>query len=377
MLALGELTTAPVVSEAGGFEHSDGIQPIFFDGLNYEGKPTKVFAWLGIPEERSGKVPGVVLVHGGGGTAFREWVKQWTERGFAAIAFAHEGQVERRDGNKKWEKHQWAGPWRRGHYKDTARSLNDQWKYHAVADTILANSLLRSLPEVNAEKIGVMGVSWGGVITSTVMGIDDRFAFAIPVYGCGNMADVDNKWGVALGTNAYYRNVWDSVNYLNRAKMPALWFTWPNDHHFPLDSQAASYHSMSAPFMVSLLPGMKHSTRAAWTPPDSYAFAKSIVEDGAPWCTQIEESFDDQNWQVVFKSSKPLDRALLVSTTDTGYTGSRIWEEKVVSLQLRKGEWVVDAQVPEGTTACFINVISNGLTVSTHYRDLQANSPKE
>jgi len=33
--------------------------------------------------------------------------------------------------------------------------------YHAHADTMLANSLLRALPEVDANKIGVMGVSWG------------------------------------------------------------------------------------------------------------------------------------------------------------------------------------------------------------------------
>ena len=42
-----------------------------------------------------------------------------------------------------------------------------------------------------------MGVSWGGVITSTVMGIDSRFAFAIPTYGCGHMADAENHWGAA------------------------------------------------------------------------------------------------------------------------------------------------------------------------------------
>lgn len=51
--------------------------------------------------------------------------------------------------------------------------------HHATADRILANSLLRSLPEVDADRLGLMGISWG-VITSTVVGIDTRFAFAIP-----------------------------------------------------------------------------------------------------------------------------------------------------------------------------------------------------
>ena len=46
-----------------------------------------------------------------------------------------------------------------------------------------------------------MGISWGGVITSTVIGIDDRFAFAIPTYGCGDLAEVPNQYGKSLGNH--------------------------------------------------------------------------------------------------------------------------------------------------------------------------------
>ena len=35
----------------------------------------------------------MVLVHGGGGTAFAEWVKAWTSRGYAAIAMDTCGQI--------------------------------------------------------------------------------------------------------------------------------------------------------------------------------------------------------------------------------------------------------------------------------------------
>ncbi|MES2569095.1 MAG: hypothetical protein V4710_03455, partial [Verrucomicrobiota bacterium] len=50
---------------------AEGMKALFFDGLPYRGKPTRVFAWLGMPKVEPGqKVPGIVLVHGGGGTAF-------------------------------------------------------------------------------------------------------------------------------------------------------------------------------------------------------------------------------------------------------------------------------------------------------------------
>ena len=73
--------------------------------------------------------------------------------------------------------------------------------YHAVSQTILANSLLRSLPEVEDEQVGLMGVSWGGIISSIVLGIDQRFAFTIPVYGCGYLNEADNHYKPALSNN--------------------------------------------------------------------------------------------------------------------------------------------------------------------------------
>jgi len=372
VLALGKLTAPPGMMAAEAHGREGGLQAIYFDALDYEGNPTRVFAWLGIPQERKGKVPGIVLLHGGGGTAFRQWVEKWNERGFAAIAIALEGQIDQRTDKRKWKKHAWPGPSRPGHYRDFAKPLGDQWMYHAVADTILANSLLRSLVEVNAEQIGVMGVSWGGVITSTVMGIDARFAFAIPTYGCGRMADVDNHWGAALGENTLYREVWDPVHYLPRAKMPALWFSWPQDHHFPLDAQAASYRAMSGDYMVSLLPGMKHSTPASWNPPDSYAFAESVIRDAKPWCSQISTRANGASLEIVFSSSKELDSAVLMSTTDTGFTGDREWIESDAQLQRIDGQWVVTAKLPKETTACFVNVKAGDLTVSSEYVELES-----
>ena len=38
------------------------IQAIYYDGLDYQGKPTRVFAYIGIPEAPEGKkLPGMVL----------------------------------------------------------------------------------------------------------------------------------------------------------------------------------------------------------------------------------------------------------------------------------------------------------------------------
>ncbi|NBX30871.1 dipeptidyl aminopeptidase, partial [bacterium] len=242
ILELGTLTAPPAMQPAEGFPEEPGLRAIFLDALPWKGRPTKVFAWLGLPAKAPAKVPGVVLVHGGGGSAFKEWVTRWNDRGFAAISISVEGQTDATDpglekDTRGYRRHAWPGPQRDGIYGDSAERLEDQWIYHAVADTVLANSLLRSLPEVDADKVGVMGISWGGVITATVIGIDERFAFAIPMYGCGGLSTSGNQYGRALGTNALYREAWDPLVRMDRVHMPVLWFSWPQDAHFPLDCQ--------------------------------------------------------------------------------------------------------------------------------------------
>ena len=368
--SLADLTTAPAFANAEGFESTDHLKAIYFNGLDWKGKPTKVFAWLGLPENCKGKVPGVVLVHGGGGSAFRLWVQKWNEKGYAAISIAVEGQTDRKQGNA-WQRHPWAGPKRAGIYGDSAQPLKDQWMYHAVADTILANSLIRSLPEVDEAKVGVMGISWGGVITSTVMGIDPRFAFAIPVYGCGNLAKAANQYGQALGKNELYQQVWDPLIRLNRAKMPTLWLSWPQDQHFPMDKLAACYGMMPGNTMVSLIPKMGHGHAPPWNKPDSYAFADSIVQDGKPWCRQVGNAMESDVYSVTFASSKPLVDAVLVSTTGTGITGARNWIESPAELKSTGDSWQASARLPPNTTAWFVNVHADGLTASSKYQQKQ------
>lgn len=358
--ALGKLTSAPAVHDT---QEKDGLRSFFFDSVPYRGKPTRVFAWYGTSSKQSGKVPAMVLVHGGGGSAFPEWVRKWNEHGFAAISIAVEGQTSEREG-KEWKRHEWGGPARNGIYGDSNEPLRDQWMYHAVAATVLATSLLRSFPEVDAERVGVMGISWGGVITATVMGIDTRFAFAIPTYGCGALADAENQYGRALGNNDLYRKVWDPVLYLPNARVPALWFTWLHDVHFPLTAQSASYRAAPGPRTIAVLPDMKHSHSRGWNPPDSYAFAKE-----PRWLTMRSQSRKGDTATAEFSSTRPIDKAMVFSTSGSGFTGTREWVQTECTTQARGQTIIVTCKLPQGARAWFINVRSGELTGSSDFQE--------
>ncbi len=362
--ALANLTTPPKYEVVESPDATPNLKPILYSGLDYQGKPTKVFAWLGVPQNPTGKVPGVVLVHGGGGTASKAWVESWNKRGYAAISMSLEGHDDKKAPLPN------GGPSRPGIFGDSAAPIKDQWMYHAVADATLAAALLRSLPEVDPEKIGINGCSWGGIITSTVIGIDPRYAFAIPVYGCGGLDLIPNQYGGSLSKNDVYKKVWDANLRLERARMPILWLSWPQDAHFSMEALAKSRKTAGeSNSLLCLIPGMGHgnlSDRPEW-----FAFSDSVVKDGKPWIREESTELQDGKIKAVFETKTPLESASLVSTSDTGHTGSRKWTVTPATLTQDDDEWTAEAAVPEGTTACFLNVINGPVTTSSGYIEIK------
>lgn len=151
------------------------VESILFDGVPFQKKPTKVFAYYSLPKnvKPGDKVPAMVLVHGGGGTAFDAWVRLWNSRGYAAIAPDLCGCVPI-GSYGKWQRHPAGGPPGWGGFNQIDWPAEDQWTWQAVANIMLAHSLLRSRPEIDATRIGLTGISWGGYLTSITSGVDPR-----------------------------------------------------------------------------------------------------------------------------------------------------------------------------------------------------------
>jgi cephalosporin-C deacetylase-like acetyl esterase len=113
----------------------------------------------------------MLLVHGGDGQAFREWAQMWAERGDAALAMDTAGQGPGKtrlpDGGPDQGDETKFRP-----FADA--DVRDMWTYHAVAAVVRGRSLLASLPEVDAIRIGITGINRGGYPACIVSGIDDR-----------------------------------------------------------------------------------------------------------------------------------------------------------------------------------------------------------
>ncbi len=259
----------------------ENIDAIMYDGFDYDGYPTKHFAYIGLPEGASAEnpVPGVVLVHGGGGTAFDEWVKRWNDKGYAAIAMNLNGRIPWAtisDGNAQ-PRHAWAGA-TQDSYQETL-PVDHVWVYQGIGAIVGAHNILRSMSEVDSSKIGITGVSWGGVLTSTAIGIDDRFAFAIPTYGCGFL----NEGGTYMkDCMTYERLAWEPSNFIKDATMPTFWLTGERDANFDIRSNTKSAELMGDLASIGIVPGFGHNHDITWKREEPYAFADSIVKGTDP-----------------------------------------------------------------------------------------------
>lgn len=364
------LATPPGTHAAEGFA-AEGVTALFYDGLPYQGRPTRVFAWVGIPKTKPGqKVPGMVLVHGGGGTAFAEWVRLWNARGYAAIAMDTCGAVPR-GSYGKWQRHEHGGPPGWGGWDQIDWPRQDQWTYHAVADAILAHSLLRSFPEVDAKRIGLTGISWGGYLTCIIAGVDNRFRFAVPVYGCGftdehNFAGSVKKLGPERG--ARWMQWWDPKMYLKQARMPFLWVTGSNDFAYTPNALQKSYRLASGPRTLCVRLRMPHGHGGAGeNPKEIHVFAGSLVNHGVPLPKITAQGRKGDLVWAKYTSKTSIAKAELNYTLDTGNWKDRKWLN--VPAEIRGGK--ITASLPAGTRVYYFNLFDDrACVVSTEHEEL-------
>ncbi len=345
------------------------IREVYYEGVPYQGKPTQVFGYLGKPEGK-GPFPAILLVHGGGGQAFASWADMWAKRGYVALAMDTAGNGPNKlhliDGGpdqtdlEKFMKLPYS-------------TVKDMWTYQAVADVILGHSLLASLPEVDANRIGITGISWGGYLTCIIAGVDHRLKCAIPVYGSGYLWE-DSAWlqqFKELGPKEAQRwcDLFDPSVYLPRVKCPTLFVNRPTDFHYRLGVYQKSFRLVPAPKNLHMDITLKHSHQAGWAPEEIALYADSILRGGAPLAEVGEMTFLGKTSVVSqCKSKVPLRSGQLCYTTDKGPFEQRQWHANPASVV---GD-VVSAPLPEDRPITFyLNVTDErGATTSSLCKEI-------
>lgn len=327
------------------------IHSLLYSGEPFDGHETEVFAFYASPAtlgeaESNQDFPGVVLIHGGGGTAFAEWVWLWAKRGYAAIAMDLNGsrpidplydaegvpvlnQASRGETRTRLPN---GGP-EHGHqqkFDSIGGDISDDWPYHAVASVMRAHSLLRSFPDVDEGHIGVTGISWGGYTTCLVAAVDTRFQAAVPVYGCGYLFEGESVQKPAIDKLGDRRQAWidayDPSSLLRYCRVPILFVNGTNDIHYTLDSYQKSFDVVPGPKEMRIEVNMRHGHPPGWAPQEIGLFIDSYCRGGVPLVDLGPPTVSGETIAVQYSSKIPLKSTTLHYTTDTGLRSERTWK---------------------------------------------------
>jgi cephalosporin-C deacetylase-like acetyl esterase len=354
------------------FEWVDAAGPVrslLYEGEPFGGKPTRVFAYYATPGTLAGdpsqdkSLPAVVLIHGGGGTAFRDWAELWAKRGYAAIAMDLAGSrpIEGTNAHQRENRTKLpdGGPDQGDDTKFGAidKPATEQWPYHAVANVIRAHSLIRNFPEVDPDHTAVTGISWGGYLTCIVAGLDPRFKAAAPVYGCGFLHE-NSVWlpqfeKMTPEDRQRWIMLWDPSRYLPAVSMPILFLNGTNDNAYPLDSYLKSYDTVPGEKQIRITIDMPHGHPPGWAPQEIGLFIDHYIRGGAALPTIGEPLLGAGRIRVKCDGPVKLREAALHLTSDGGAINKRTWRTLAATI----GDNVVVAEAPPAdTTAWFMTV---------------------
>jgi hypothetical protein len=221
--------------------------------------PVRTYGMVGFPEGQ-GPFPAILHIHGGCQTVSRGNLLYNIRRGYAAMSF-------------DWGF--WGTEPARTVYPESIPPVFDllaTLEHHDVTHTypFLAAcaargclALLASLPEVDRERIGVYGISWGGFIAWLVNGTDGTPKCAVPIYGTGGLSwpmHPDNAaWGRASDV---VRRRWarslEPAGYACTQRSPVLHLNGTNDFFGGFDTAAQMLPTIPMDWRCDYTPNTNH-----------------------------------------------------------------------------------------------------------------------
>ena len=335
-----------ICKEKKPFANDDRIQAIFFDGEKYDGRDTEIFAYIGFPENASEDkpVPAMVLVHGGAGHAYADWVQYWVNNGYAAISVDGFGQIPP-DGNYTEKNELWSVNPASHPTIDELRSADkpfeQQWFYHYVADVMLSNNIMRADSRVITDKIGVTGISWGSMATSVAICYDNRFAFAIPVYGSGFLEESTAAIGSVTHGKDYIEK-WEPSHLLGEVEMPVFYVNSDSDPFFSANCTTASAAYTKNGDLV-FAQDFAHGQRPGSEQPEILRFANEQTGMGEGNIKITKASFDGKRALVSFDAPEDVENI-------KAYVYYRTGELEYNGLEIKE-KWHSKKGIVLGTTA--------------------------
>src|SRR5262245_25817252 len=252
------LTATPLRSKTLKSTERGGIvtEEVRFHSERDGDKDVSIFAYFSYPKGGR-KLPAYIWNPGGLGQANTLYTEAGARRGYATLCIDFPQPGYRSTG---------------GYPINTGLELGADPRrapiYHGAVALLKAVSYLESRPEVDKNRIGMAGSSWGGFFTTLMVGIAPRLKVGAALYGTGNL-HLGNAWwdgqsrhGRKPPTPAErerWRKTLDPAWRLPTKKTPIAWITGTNDGFYLLPCVMRSYEMAAGPRHLTLLPNWDHA----------------------------------------------------------------------------------------------------------------------
>jgi dienelactone hydrolase len=223
-------------------------------------KPVEIFAYFSYPKGRR-NLPAFIWIEGGLAPARTLRTHFGARRGYATMAIDFPRPGLRSTG---------LYPINLG--LELGENPRQAPIYHGAVALLRAVSFLESRPEVDKNRIGMAGSSWGGLFTTLMTGVDRRLKVGACMFGTGNL-QLGNMWWDAYNRSGdfppilreHWRTTLDGAFRLRTRKTPIAWFTGTNDWFFWMPSVMKTFGTTGGAKHLSLLPNWDHALTSAVT----------------------------------------------------------------------------------------------------------------
>ncbi|HJP63342.1 MAG TPA: acetylxylan esterase, partial [Mucilaginibacter sp.] len=200
-------------------------------GYFYSEKNEKVPVLIYKPVAKDGAFPAVIILHGTGGTKdnadIKDLLYRLTKRGMMGVAIDARFHGERVQGGAHGSKEYQQAIIRAWKNKDKNHQTHPFY-FDTVYDLWRLTDYLVTRPDVQAKRIGMAGISMGGIETWLAASVDKRIKVAVPDIAVQSLKwSLDNgRWQGRAGTikDAHLQAAKDlGDTAINKRNIDALW----------------------------------------------------------------------------------------------------------------------------------------------------------
>ena len=307
------------------------VEEFFISSENSSNGPNRIYCAIARPESATGLMPVVLIFHGGGGHASGALALAAARRhpGMAGVAMDYNGQFAPGPKGKVTE-------WKNVQHDrkfDLVPNLRNWAMYHNVIAARRVLDFLETQPWADKNRIGAVGISYGGWVALLLAGVDDRVKCVTTGVSAGGAeftagrASQQLRWEPAEQRALWLAN-YEPYAYAARTKAAIFFQLCANDLFFWITGAAKNLEAFPGEKGWVLRPNSNHNAGGPEVSDAAApAFMRYILVDGpaVPKIEKIEEGSNgfSYSWQV--NSSRTITNAVLYWSPGKAVSPARYW----------------------------------------------------